>query len=685
MSTHILLIIKTILSKNWNKGKSIVKNNIESLLLMFILFFPIMGIQGQVAINMDNSTADPSAILDVKSTTKGMLIPRMTAAQRNAINAPATGLMVFSTTDGHFYFYTGTDWKQMNSNSSIQDQDNDTKIQVEESTDEDIIRFDISGIERLKMGLTTNGLLGISIPANSNNLLIGEGAGQNNISSGVRNHFIGYQAGNNNSTGDDNTFIGYQAGYSNVTRDRSVFIGYKAGYSNQNGFENVFIGDLAGTNNTGGFQNCFIGAEAGRYINNGSNNVFMGHEAGRSSNGGNYNIYIGNSAGRDSDGSDNVMIGNNAGGSLNHSGNNNVYLGSYAGWDNQTGSNNTFAGYEAGRESTGSNNVFIGYQAGYNETGDNKLYIENSSSSTPLIYGEFDNDLLRINGTLNINNAYSLPTNSGSNGQYLMTDGSGNATWSTFNTDNLGNHTATQNIRLNGHWLSNDGGNEGVFVTTSGKVGVGTNNPDFQFHVKDNAASDYVAIIENTNGGAYSNGLVVKAGQNSQSVNNRFITFSRPDGTEIGAVRQINSSYVDFWRPSDRRLKTNIRPTQYGLHNLMEIQVMDYVYKDDPDKLSTGFIAQQLYEHYPEAVVVGSDDLKKDPWMVSYGSLTPLLVQSIQDQQSQLDDLTSGNEKLRQDIDALQSEINKIQKLEEMIMQLKAQMDGAEESAESQK
>ncbi len=40
--------------------------------------------------------------------------------------------------------------------------------------------------------------------------------------------------------------------------------------------------------------------------------------------------------------------------------------------------------------------------------------------------------------------------------------------------DNLGNHTATQNIRLNGHWLSGDGGSEGVYVSNSGSVGIGT-------------------------------------------------------------------------------------------------------------------------------------------------------------------------------------------------------------------
>ena len=50
--------------------------------------------------------------------------------------------------------------------------------------------------------------------------------------------------------------------------------------------------------------------------------------------------------------------------------------------------------------------------------------------------------------------------------------------------DNLGNHTATQNINLNGHWLSGDGNNEGVWVSDVGNVGIGTANPYVGLHVK---------------------------------------------------------------------------------------------------------------------------------------------------------------------------------------------------------
>ena len=64
-----------------------------------------------ISITNDGSAPHASAMLDIKSTTKGMLIPRMTMAQRNAINTPAAGLIIYQTdnTPG-FYFFDGTLW-----------------------------------------------------------------------------------------------------------------------------------------------------------------------------------------------------------------------------------------------------------------------------------------------------------------------------------------------------------------------------------------------------------------------------------------------------------------------------------------------------------------------------------------------------------------------------------------------
>ncbi|MDX1479298.1 MAG: tail fiber domain-containing protein, partial [Saprospiraceae bacterium] len=88
--------------------------------------------------------------------------------------------------------------------------------------------------------------------------------------------------------------------------------------------------------------------------------------------------------------------------------------------------------YQAGKGTSAHNksgSVFIGKQAGFNETASNRLYIENSSSATPLIYGEFDNDVLRVNGELQVGTAYALPTADGSSSQVLKTDGAGQLSW----------------------------------------------------------------------------------------------------------------------------------------------------------------------------------------------------------------------------------------------------------------
>ena len=64
-----------------------------------------------VGINSDGSAPDGSAMLHIKSTSRGLLIPRMTQVQRDAIGTPATGLMIYQTngTTG-FYYYDGSSW-----------------------------------------------------------------------------------------------------------------------------------------------------------------------------------------------------------------------------------------------------------------------------------------------------------------------------------------------------------------------------------------------------------------------------------------------------------------------------------------------------------------------------------------------------------------------------------------------
>ncbi len=83
------------------------------LFLFSLVLFLSNGLLAQVSINTDGSAADPSAMLDIKSTNKGLLIPRMTANERDNISSPATGLMVYVTDDNTFWYYDGSNWVQV--------------------------------------------------------------------------------------------------------------------------------------------------------------------------------------------------------------------------------------------------------------------------------------------------------------------------------------------------------------------------------------------------------------------------------------------------------------------------------------------------------------------------------------------------------------------------------------------
>ena len=90
---------------------------------------------------------------------------------------------------------------------------------------------------------------------------------------------------------------------------------------------------------------------------------------------------------------------------------------------------------------------------------------------------------LHVDGTIRT----SSLAGSGNRCLYVTSDGDISAKTADCGTatggDNLGNHIATQNLRLGNYWLSGDGGNEGVFVNSSGNVGIGTTNPGAKLDV----------------------------------------------------------------------------------------------------------------------------------------------------------------------------------------------------------
>lgn len=93
----------------------------KSCILSLILFLSTLGVIAQgivvdslgVAVNENELSADPSAILDVSSNSKGVLIPRLTTAEIQAIQNPAEGLLVFNANDQVFMYYSDSSWNEI--------------------------------------------------------------------------------------------------------------------------------------------------------------------------------------------------------------------------------------------------------------------------------------------------------------------------------------------------------------------------------------------------------------------------------------------------------------------------------------------------------------------------------------------------------------------------------------------
>lgn len=466
-----------------------------------------------VGINADGSTPDASAMLDIKSTTKGLLIPRMTSAQRTAIAAPAMGLLVYDTTLNLYYSYNGTAWVAFaQSDNAWSFTGNSGTVAATNflgTTDAIDLVFRTNNTERMRVLSTGN--VGIGITPNARLDITGTNAGttslllrSGNIGTGIASNQITFGYNNaasymhaiksrHQSGGDAQNAIDFYVWDQGT--DAVGTVGTKHVMSiDGNGTGMVGIGTTAPTDKLHVVGN--IRVDAGRIpVYNTGGSVFIGQDAGLNDDlSNNFNTFVGYFTGKAiTTGNDNTAYGAGALES-NTTGAYNTAIGRLAGLNNLTGSNNTLLGGAAGYNSTGSGNVFVGREAGFGQTGSNLLFIDNSNTSSPLIYGEFDNNLLRVNGTLNINNAYSLPTADGTANYVLQTNGTGIASWvnptslSITEADPQVASTTTNYIpKWNGTSLV-----DGLVFDNGTSVGVGTATPNSTIQVNGSVA---VAVI----------------------------------------------------------------------------------------------------------------------------------------------------------------------------------------------
>jgi hypothetical protein len=308
--------------------------------------FPSSGAAG-----IGTTTPDASSLLEIKSTSKGLLIPRMTQAQRNAITSPATGLFIYQTnaTPG-FYYYSGTAWTAVTQKSKgwslTGNSGTNPSTNFIGTTDAQPLVFRVNnnraGYVDNNLGAVSLGYLSLNANTATGNTALGYEAANSNTT-GQSNTAIGNLALLANTTGtqntatgsfalesntaSDNTANGYFALASNTTATNNTADGALSLHATTTGGNNAALGQKAGYDNTGGISNVFVGASSGGGNTSGSSNTFLGYNAGTSSTNGSNNVCLGANSAILNGGANSVVIGNGVSTSQNYT----IVLGNNAG------------------------------------------------------------------------------------------------------------------------------------------------------------------------------------------------------------------------------------------------------------------------------------------------------------------------------------------------------------------
>jgi len=294
------------------------KNCKKCNLLIIASFITTLAFSQSISINEDGSSADTSAILEIKSIAKGLLLPRMTKSEKNAIALPATGLLVYQTAPDStgFHYYNGTAWQWIDPLVS-----NAWKITGNAGTDT-AINF-IGTNNNMPLRFKQNNIPMAFWDLSKGNYFIGEAAGkqqpvqlQNSIAIGDSafsspgdiissaasdyNIAIGYKALKKHNRQIGNIAIGAFAMLNFVSEPTGGFgtvaIGYQSHVNSRRGDANVSIGAFANFTDTGSSGNTSVGYQALALKVSGRFNTALGFSSGISLRAGTSNTFVGSQA-----------------------------------------------------------------------------------------------------------------------------------------------------------------------------------------------------------------------------------------------------------------------------------------------------------------------------------------------------------------------------------------------------
>lgn len=588
-----------------------------------------------LAVNTTGATADASAILDVNSSSKGILVPRVSLSATNVaapLSSPLTSLLVYNTatagtspanvTPG-YYYWNGSQWSRL-----IATADNSVWKVTGNSGMVDGTNF-IGTTDDVPLNFMVNNIKAGRLSTTNEETFWGVGAG--NSSTGKSNTFIGNFAGHLNTSGRSNTVLGVAALNSNSSSSNLVAIGDSALYTNT-GTANTAIGSKALYKNSSGTNNSATGYNALFNNTTGGNNTATGV---------------------------NALYGN-------VDGFNNTATGLGAMFSNTSGSGNTATGRLAlNSNTTGYGNIAMGNQAMFNNTSGysntavgSSALLGNGTGYTNTAIGEgalLGNSSGYSNVAIGVESLYS----SSANNQVAVGDsslrsstGSGNTALGSKALYNTG--TGTNNTAAGYNALLNN-------TLGANNVSLGYNTGSTNTTGSNNTLIGYTANVSSaalTNATALGNGATVSA-SNKVRLGNASVT--------------VVEGQVSYTFPSDGRFKKDVREDVKGLDFIMRLRPVTYNFdrvsyskfigeKQDPAYVKTlaqlstirqtGFIAQEMekaviasgYKGFDAVSVPGGEN---QTYGIAYATLVVPLIKSVQEQQEEITELKKQVEALK--------------------------------------
>ncbi|MEA3447402.1 MAG: tail fiber domain-containing protein [Bacteroidota bacterium] len=653
------------INKNTQNPKRKIRLGIEILSIGILLSFGAsnVGFAQNVGINQPNP--DNSALLDLTSTERGLLIPRVALDDINTaapiISPVAEGLLIYNETGSEphgFYYWDGSQWIilfNQNTGTDTDDQNisgsglsgNALTIGIENGSNEIV---DLSSLQGWKLTGNSGTVDGTNFIGTTDNIpfnfrINNEKAGR----IATDNTFYGHLSGNSITTGINNVFNGNDAGYNVTTGSENVFVGHRVGYYMQTGTSNTAVGYNALYN---------YGTIGWGPYDGGNGNVALGKYAMFNPISGDYNVAIGYSAfSLPNDGSDNVFIGRYSDRDVNSSISYAVALGAYSHADADYA---TAIGYKAYADNA--NTLILGQINGVNgATDDTRIGIGTTNPLKQVHIVEDDGDSEKFvieddGGTYSYLYTCIRNTTGSGNMSYSFSQQSGNSHFAGIDLDPdderliIRNNYCTTNGFDNGvisfETRNPSGQGERVRITNDGDLEIGTAIPGGMLTLGACNSSSEGGQINWHGAGTNSSWYQDIYGENMRiftegSSANALQVF----GTTTNVNIELDGNYNTY---SDTRIKTNQRDLDYGLKTIMQIEAKRYdkhnssfvdgklVLSKKDSENQFGFIAQDLYKIIPEIVSKPKDE-NSALWSVSYGKLTPILVKAIQEQQAMIE------------------------------------------------